>query len=210
MPLLARTGCNQGTCHGSAEGKNGFKLSLRGYDSLFDHRSLTDDLEGRRFNRAAPDSSLMLLKASGQTPHAGGSVIQPGDRTYEIFRKWIAEGVKYDPSTPKASRIEVFPKDFVLPLPGMKQQMLVKAFYPDNTSRDVTAEAFLESSNIEAALVEKNGVNGNLRSKTTSSITWFMKNFNPSKSFPVGFAVIPSFCAESPLISPACHQLRKL
>ena len=45
-------GCNAGTCHGAADGKNGFKLSLRGYDPLFDYRSLTDDLEGRRFNRA--------------------------------------------------------------------------------------------------------------------------------------------------------------
>ena len=180
MPLLARTGCNQGTCHGSAEGKNGFKLSLRGYDSLFDHRSLTDDLEGRRFNRAAPDSSLMLLKASGQTPHAGGSLIQPGDRTYEILRKWIAEGVKYDPSTPKVSRIEVFPKDFVLPLPGMKQQMLVKAFYPDNTSRDVTAEAFLESSNIDAALVEKNGVVQGLRRGEATVLARFEGNYAAS------------------------------
>src|SRR5258708_32496455 len=32
MPVLSRTGCNTGTCHGSAKGKNGFKLSLRGYD----------------------------------------------------------------------------------------------------------------------------------------------------------------------------------
>jgi hypothetical protein len=180
MPLLSRTGCNQGTCHGSAEGKNGFKLSLRGYDSLFDHRALTDDLEGRRFNRAAPDSSLMLLKATGQTPHAGGALIQPGDRTYEILRKWIAEGVKYDPSTPKVSRIEVFPKDFVLPLPGMKQQMLVTAFYPDNSSRDVTAEAFLESSNIEAALVEKNGVVQGLRRGEATVLARFEGNYAAS------------------------------
>ena len=163
MPLLARSGCNQGTCHGAAEGKNGFKLSLRGYDSLFDHRSLTDDLEGRRFNRAAPDSSLMLLKSTGQTPHVGGSLMQPGDRTYEIIRKWIAEGVNYDPGAAKVTRIELFPKQFVLPLPGMKQQISVTAFYSDNTSRDVTAETFLESSNIEAANVEKGNVVTGLR-----------------------------------------------
>ena len=65
MPTLSKMGCNAGTCHGSANGKNGFKLSLRGYDPLFDHRALTDDLAGRRFNRAAPDQSLMLLKPSG-------------------------------------------------------------------------------------------------------------------------------------------------
>ena len=54
QPVLSKLGCNAGTCHGSAQGKNGFKLSLRGYDPVFDHRALTDDVEGRRFNRAAP------------------------------------------------------------------------------------------------------------------------------------------------------------
>src|SRR3954454_11444159 len=84
MPTLARMGCNAGTCHGSAEGKNGFKLSLRGYDPLLDHRSLTDDLEGRRFNRAAPESSLMLLKTSSGVPHVGGVLTQPGEPYYDL------------------------------------------------------------------------------------------------------------------------------
>ena len=68
------------------KGKNGFKLSLRGYDPLFDHRALTDDLEGRRFNRAAPDTSLMLLKPSGAVPHVGGVLTQPGEPYYELLR----------------------------------------------------------------------------------------------------------------------------
>src|SRR5262249_40636505 len=45
MPVLSKVGCNAGTCHGAAQGKNGFKLSLRGYDPLFDHLALTDDIE---------------------------------------------------------------------------------------------------------------------------------------------------------------------
>src|SRR5579883_756299 len=61
-PVLSRIGCNAGTCHGSAQGKNGFKLSLRGYDPLFDVRALTDDHAARRVNVASPDDSLMLLK----------------------------------------------------------------------------------------------------------------------------------------------------
>ena len=67
-PVLSRLGCNQGTCHGSAQGKNGYKLSLRGYDPLFDVRALTDELGARRVNVAAPDSSLMLLKPTGSGP----------------------------------------------------------------------------------------------------------------------------------------------
>ena len=38
MPVLSKLGCNAGTCHGAKDGKNGFKLSLRGYDPLYDVR----------------------------------------------------------------------------------------------------------------------------------------------------------------------------
>ena len=38
IPVLGKVGCNQGTCHGSQAGRAGFKLSLRGYDPLFDYR----------------------------------------------------------------------------------------------------------------------------------------------------------------------------
>ena len=94
-----RLGCNSGTCHGSAQGKNGFKLSLRGYDPLFDVRALSDDLASRRVNPASPDDSLMLLKPSGAVPHVGGQLIQPGEPYYEAIRAWIAS------STPRAERV---------------------------------------------------------------------------------------------------------
>jgi len=163
MPVISKTGCNAGTCHGAKDGKNGFKLSLRGYDLLEDHRSLTDDLEGRRFNRAAPDTSLMLLKTSGAVPHVGGVVCQPGEPNYEILRAWIADGVKLDLNVPRVTSIEVFPKQFVAPLPGMRQQLSVVASYTDGSKRDVTAESFLESSNIESAAIDKQGLVTSLR-----------------------------------------------
>jgi hypothetical protein len=83
--------CNQGTCHGSKDGKNGFKLSLRGYDSLYDHRALTDEIGARRFNRAAPDQSLMLLKATGSIPHVGGVRTQVGEPYYELLKEWVQQ-----------------------------------------------------------------------------------------------------------------------
>jgi hypothetical protein len=151
MPTISRMGCNAGTCHGSAEGKNGFKLSLRGYDPQLDHRALTDDLEGRRFNRAAPDASLMLLKTSGAVPHVGGVLTHPGEPYYELFRAWIASGVKYDPNSPRVTKLEMFPKSATIPLPNMKQQLAVYATFSDGSTRDVTSEAFIESSNIDTA-----------------------------------------------------------
>src|ERR1700749_5065806 len=61
-PILNKVACTSGTCHGAAKGKNGFKLSLRGYDPEFDYQALLYDLSGRRFNRADPGKSLMLAK----------------------------------------------------------------------------------------------------------------------------------------------------
>jgi hypothetical protein len=155
MPTLSKVGCNAGTCHGAQEGKNGFKLSLRGYDPLFDHRALTDDLAGRRFNRAAPDHSLMLLKPAGVVPHVGGVLMKPGEPYYELLRAWIASGVKLDLDSPRVASIELFPKNPVVALPGMKQQIVVMATYTDGSVRDVTQEAFVESSLAETVEADK-------------------------------------------------------
>jgi hypothetical protein len=149
QPALSRMGCNQGTCHGSKDGKLGFKLSLRGYDPLFDHRALTDDIGSRRFNRAAPDQSLMLLKATGSIPHVGGVRTNVGEPYYDLVRDWISQGVKLDLKTPRVTKIAVLPVNPVVPLPGMKQQVTVMATYADGSTRDVTREAFIESGNIE-------------------------------------------------------------
>jgi Protein of unknown function (DUF1549)/Protein of unknown function (DUF1553)/Bacterial Ig-like domain (group 2) len=157
-PALSKLGCNAGTCHGSLEGKNGFKLSLRGYDPLFDHRALTDDLEGRRLNRAAPDRSLMLVKPGGAVPHVGGVVWQPGDPYYEMVKTWIAEGVKLDLNSPRVASLEIVPKDPVIPSIGARQQFAVYAKYTDGSLRDVTAESFVDSSNTEVATVDKAGL----------------------------------------------------
>ena len=108
-PVLSRLGCNAGTCHGSAQGKNGFKLSLRGYDPLFDVRALVDDHASRHVNLASPDDSMMLDKPTGAVPHVGGALIQPGEPYYEIIRSWIADGAKLDTTTPRVTKIEVFP-----------------------------------------------------------------------------------------------------
>jgi hypothetical protein len=158
MPVVSKIGCNAGTCHGAQQGKNGFKLSLRGYDPLYDYRSLTDDLDGRRFNRAAPDTSLMLLKTSGAVPHVGGTVVQSDGPYYEMLRAWIGAGVKFDLATPRVTSVDILPKNPIIPLPGMKQQMIVMATYANGAVRDVTAEAYIESSNADIATHDKTGL----------------------------------------------------
>jgi hypothetical protein len=163
QPALSKMGCNQGTCHGAKDGKNGFKLSLRGYDPLYDHRALTDDIGARRFNRAAPDQSLFLLKGTGATPHVGGVRMNVGEPYYELLREWIAQGVKLDLEKPRVARIEIYPTDTIIPRAGMKQQIVVTAHFTDGATRDVTREAFIESGNIEVLEAAPTGVVTTLR-----------------------------------------------
>ncbi|HUG70627.1 MAG TPA: DUF1549 domain-containing protein, partial [Pirellulaceae bacterium] len=157
-PVLSRLGCNQGTCHGSLNGKNGFKLSLRGYDPIFDVRAFTDDLASRRTNVASPDDSLMLLKATGAVPHVGGQVVRPGEPYYQIIRNWIASGAKLKQDMPRVASIEVFPKNPTIQSINAKQQIRVVATYEDGNKRDVTREAYLTSGNTEVADVSRTAV----------------------------------------------------
>jgi hypothetical protein len=163
-PVLGKLGCNQGTCHGSAKGKNGFKLSLRGYDPDFDYQALINDISGRRFNRVNPDDSLMLLKPLAEVPHEGRQVIKPGSREYKLLRDWIAEGTKNENvKAARATSIEILPGDVEMDLPGRDQQMLVIAKYPDGTTRDVTRDAHFSVSNTEVAKAGGDGVVKGLR-----------------------------------------------
>src|SRR5947208_16493819 len=86
IAALSRAGCNQGACHGSPQGKNGFRMSLRGYDPDLDLRVFTRDLGSRRVNPLAPDESLLLLKGSGRIRHQGGMVFQPSSSAYRAVR----------------------------------------------------------------------------------------------------------------------------
>src|SRR6476646_7940811 len=117
-PILNKVGCTSGTCHGAAKGKNGFKLSLRGYDPRFDYEALLYDLSGRRFNRADPGKSLMLLKPIMDVAHGGGQRFEKNSDYYKIIYKWIAEGVPYgDPAKDSVAEMQVEPKDIFMRKP---------------------------------------------------------------------------------------------
>ncbi len=172
-PVMSRLGCNQGTCHGSAQGKNGFKLSLRGYDPVEDVRALTDDLGSRRVNIASPDDSLMLLKATGSVPHVGGQLVSPGDGYYQIMRGWIADGAKLNLDTPRVASIAVTPTNPVIESLKGRQQMRVIATYSNGKTKDVTREAFLESSNTEVATTDRSAVMTAIRRGEASVLARF-------------------------------------
>ena len=164
QPVLAKLGCNAGACHGSAKGKNGFKLSLRGYDPEFDYHALINDISGRRFNRVKVDESLMLQKPLAEVPHEGRQALKPGSREHQLLRDWISQGTKGEEAkAARATSIEILPGDVEMDLPGREQQLLVIANYPDGTTRDVTRDAHFSVSNTEVAKADGSGLVKGLR-----------------------------------------------
>src|SRR5262245_30311416 len=92
VPVLSKQGCNSGACHGKAIGQNGFKLSLFGFDPAFDYAALVHEGRGRRISAAAPDDSLMLLKAAGGMAHGGGVRFTTDSEPYKLIKQWIEQG----------------------------------------------------------------------------------------------------------------------
>lgn len=159
MPIFMRSACNQGSCHGAARGKDGFRLSLFGFDADGDHYRLTREINGRRINLALPAESLLMEKAAGKVPHTGGERIKQGDEYWNTLMRWLEAGAPQDPptvATPVA--VELYPKNAVLDGKGATQQMLVRARYSDGTERDVTSLALFLSSNDNSAKIAPDGL----------------------------------------------------
>ena len=178
-PVIAHIGCNAGGCHGAQAGKNGFKLSLRGYDPIFDVRALADDLGSRRVNIASPDESLMLLKPTAAVPHEGGQVLQPASQYYEIIRQWIHDGARLNSESPRVSRVEVQPTNPVIETIGARQQFRVVATYIDGSQRDVTREAFVEAANTDVVKIvpEQPGLLESLRRGESAVLVRYEGNY---------------------------------
>ncbi|HEV3119298.1 MAG TPA: DUF1549 domain-containing protein, partial [Gemmataceae bacterium] len=158
MAVLSRGGCNQGACHGNQNGKNGFKLSLRGENPDFDYLSLTRDTFGRRADRLRPAESLLLLKPTAAIPHEGGKRFGSDSLEYAILARWIADGLHRDaPGTPILKTIQVTPAAQIVVEPAERVQLHVQATFTDGTTRDITRLATYELAN-ESAAVSPEGV----------------------------------------------------
>jgi hypothetical protein len=92
QPILTKNRCNSGGCHGKAEGQNGFKLSLLGFDAPFDYDALIKQGKGRRISFADPAHSLLIRKACAEIPHGGGLKIESGVPQYKRLVRWIGSG----------------------------------------------------------------------------------------------------------------------
>src|SRR5438552_4869399 len=158
VPVLTKLGCNGGGCHGKASGQNGFKLSLLGFEPDVDFTALVKEARGRRLFPAAPDHSLMLLKATGQIAHGGGKRMEIDSDEYKLIRRWIAAGTPYgQPTDPFVDRIMVYPDHRIMTRQN-KQQLAVFAHYTDGSIQDITLRAQYESNDTEIAVVDAAGL----------------------------------------------------
>jgi hypothetical protein len=154
VPIFTKLGCNSGGCHGKSGGQNGFALSLLGFEPDFDYFTLTREVRGRRLLPAAPDSSLLLLKATGTMAHAGGKRMEVGADEYKLVRRWIASGAPLGKETdPQVTKITVTPEHRIIPR-NNRQQFTVHAHYSDGSIADVTFRAQYESNDPDIAVVD--------------------------------------------------------
>jgi hypothetical protein len=157
IPVLTKMGCNSGPCHGAAAGKNGFALTLRGYDPDADYNMLTRQAAGRRVNKLEPAKSLMLLKPTETVPHMGGKRFEPGSAEYRVISKWIAAGMP-PPSAndPTLVRLEATPARETLDVGG-RINVHVIAHYSDGIAEDVTRWARYSTADESVAQVDQQG-----------------------------------------------------
>ncbi len=156
-PVLTKAGCNQGACHGAAAGKNGFRLTLRGYGPEVDYDVLSRQALGRRIVKTAPAESLMLLKPTGAIKHGGGVRFAADSLEYRVLAEWIAAGMpRPSEKEPTIKGLTVYP-DAARLRPGDHQGVLVRATYSDGRSADVTRWAKFASTDETVARVDENG-----------------------------------------------------
>ncbi len=159
MPVFMRSNCNTGSCHGSARGQDGFRLSLFGFDPRGDHYRLTQELAGRRVNLALPEESLLITKSINSVPHTGGKKMESGSPMYNTLVEWVNMGVPYDADgIAKVVSVDLYPKKAVLEGEGAKLQFTVRAKYSDGHDRDITPLAVFMSNNDPTAKSTPDGL----------------------------------------------------
>jgi hypothetical protein len=159
MPVFMKAGCNSGGCHGASRGKDGFHLSLFGYDPDGDYYRLTQENIGRRVNLALPEESLVIEKGLGNVPHTGGERFKKDSDLHQTLVRWLKAGAPKDgTNVAKVVGLEIMPTEAVLEGSNTTHRLTVRARYSDGTDRDVTSMAVFISNNEPVAKVSDEGV----------------------------------------------------
>jgi hypothetical protein len=159
VPLLGKLGCNGRACHGSFQGRGGFRLSLFGYDFKMDHDSLMADEDGPRVNLAEPDASLILQKPTLRQPHEGGKRYNLGSWEHHVLARWIESGAAgVRPGDAKLARLEVQPSEIRFSKKGERVALRAIAHWSDGTSEDVTPLCRYQSNDEQVAKIDTAGL----------------------------------------------------
>jgi len=159
VPILTRSGCNTGSCHGAARGKDGFMISLFGYDPNGDYHRVTREIGMRRINLAVPNESLLLTKAVGQVPHSGGKLFGQDSVYYAMILEWLRDGALADAEAPpKVVSLDIFPPQAVIEGKDSTQRFIAVAQYDDGTTRDVTNLSAFMTNNETSAAIDQDGL----------------------------------------------------
>jgi hypothetical protein len=193
MGLLGRTGCNAGGCHGSFQGKGGFRLSLFGYEPEKDFFAITRETVGRRINTVDPDNSLLLLKATGQVEHGGSARFSKNSWQYEVLRSWIAAGAPGSYGTGAVKSVAVIPDEIPFNKAGETRAIQVKATYMDGSVNDITCFCDFRTNDDAVAEVTNLGAVKSIRAGSTAVVVSYRGNVLPVRIMvpmvlPAGFA----------------------
>jgi hypothetical protein len=201
IAALSRAGCNSGACHGSPQGKNGFRLSLRGGDPDLDFQTLAKENGGRRVNLASPDDSLFLLKATGRTTHQGGALIGRDSPAYRTLARWVAEGCQ-DVKPSALVKLELAPASGRLSKP--EQQITATAHFADGTKRDVTDLTVFTTAESDASIT----ATGLVKFRRTANASFLARYLDGITSTRLVYVEAdPKFAFEAPQAANVVDQL---
>ncbi|MDB5337671.1 MAG: Ig-like protein, partial [Planctomycetaceae bacterium] len=213
IAALSKAGCNQGSCHGSPQGKNGFRLSLRGFDPELDFMTLTHEDFGRRTNSSSAGESLILKKGLGEVPHQGGRRFRTTDPEYQILRAWIDAGCQPSPvppppvanpkpgqpvpaPLPRLVKLEVLPGSRRVPASHPKQQLIARAHFSDGRIRDVTSLCVFSTNEKDAAVVSNSGL---VEFNRTAEVSFLVRYLDRISSVRLSYLQLdPAFAFHSP------------
>ena len=154
VPLLGKLGCNGRACHGSFQGRGGFRLSLFGYDFESDH----DEIYGR-IDPEVPADSGILQKPLMQVQHEGGQRLKEGSWEHHLLMRWIeggAHGQIEEPST--LVSLEVTPHEILFSVDGQQQQLKAVAVWSNGMKEDVTALCRFQTNDDQIADITQDGM----------------------------------------------------
>ncbi len=138
MPILTRSGCNAGSCHGAAAGRGGFKLSLLGGDPAADYEEIVIARKGRRVNLARVSESLILAKTNGEYAHEGRVRIPPGSESEKRMTQWIKTGANRSGKPRILTHLELQPTETIVESVGTRIPLKAVARFDHGDPVDVT------------------------------------------------------------------------